>query len=78
MSRVAPIGAVRVTVVTEVLESDDTVITSISETAEERGAVGNPLFVTRIAHRLTEEVSDRVREMLQPRYGEIDAEWRKS
>lgn len=72
-----PISAIRVTVTTEVLESDGSVITSVTERAEERGAVGNPLFVPRIAHRLTDEVADRTREMLQPRYGEIDPEWRK-
>lgn len=73
-----PIGRIRVTVTAEVLEHDGSVITSVTERAEVSGAVGNPRFVPRVAHRLTVEVADRTREMLQPRYGEIDSEWRKS
>lgn len=64
---------VSVTVTVEVFDGEKHSV--ISDTRTE--ACGNPRFTTRVAHRLTETLADRHREMLGVEYGEVDPEWRK-
>jgi len=70
------IGNVRVTMTTEVVDTSGQVMSSVTEVVEQ--PCGNPLHVTRVAHRVAQELADRTRVMLQPRYGEIDPEWKRS
>lgn len=76
-----PIGGVVVALTVSVVDTNGKVITQVTETVTEGVPVigeTTPLYVGRMTTRCTEEAGDRVREMLQPRYGEIDPEWRKS
>ena len=65
---------VNVTLITEVVSEDGTKI----KYAFTSGATTTPHeLVTRVAHREAERAADETREALQPRYGELDPQWRK-
>jgi hypothetical protein len=65
-----PIGGVEVVMTVRVKSTDGTTITEVTETVSETG--GNPAFVGRATSRASEEATDRIREMLRPRYGDVE------
>lgn len=69
------IAKVKVTTTTEVILTNGDVLASVTMTACENG--GNPLFVTRMAHRSAEQAADDTRAMLGSIYGEVDPKWRE-
>lgn len=68
------IARVRVTTITEVLDHRGEVITAHTQRNTE--TAGNPAFVTRQAHRLSEQNADETRVALQGKYGEVEEAWR--
>lgn len=71
---------VKVTLITEVIDigygTQQQASVFHTEVVEE--AVGNPLFITRDAHRMAEQCADNTRAVMGPRTGEIDPKWRPS
>jgi hypothetical protein len=67
---------VKVTVTVAVLSPDGQTELKITKTRTE--GCGNPLFTTRVAHRLTEGLADTQRVMLGAEYGELDKKWRET